>query len=222
MAKIYLNESQLREMIKDIILEYNGHMNTDPMFMQDDVFDYNRMQPVINSYAQQAQQQNTMTSKTAPSQKVNPYANQGNSVYGYQPSPRQPLKGLYQGGYQQAPQQPTGSQTNNQKQQYNWNNKTMNSVSKLPLPIQQMINNPNQWPQNAQAAYKVVNVFQNYPTQGAGWLKNANILATQLNSPQLSQLIKHCRQLINQSANKQNSQRVTNYAYNNPTPPRAQ
>lgn len=42
-----------------------------------------------------------------------------------------------------------------------------------------------------------------------------------LNSPQLSKLIAHCRQLINQSAKKQNSQQVTNYAYNNPKPPQS-
>lgn len=121
----------------------------------------------------------------------------------------------------QTPQQPAAPKTNNQKQQYNWKNKTMNSVSKLPLPVQQMINNSNMWPKNAQQAYKLVNYFQNYPTQGAGWLKNANMLATQLNSPQLSKLIAHCRQLINQSAKKQNSQQVTNYAYNNPNPPQS-
>ena len=249
MPKIYLNESQLREMIKDIILEYNeaynpgnnsSIMNVAPIHtyaqrnpntpIQNFKTMYNNIQPqnvAQNAmYTANQQQQAAQQQQQAAQQMGQQFQQQQNQINQQQNQWDNFNKGMTAANNSRVqPQQTTNNTkqpaTNNTKQQYNYQNKTINSVSKLPLPIQQMINNTNMWPKNAQQAYKTVNYFQNYPTQGAGWLKNANILATQLQSPQLSKLIAHCRQLINNSAKKQNSQQVTNYAYNNPKPPQS-
>lgn len=253
MAKIYLNESQLKEMIKDIILEYNeaynpgnnNIMNVAPIHtyaqrnpnsaIQNFKTMYNNIQPqnvaqnAVNAINQQQQPQQNQNQQIAQQfqQQQNQFNQQQNQWNNFQDNINAANNSIVQQPATTNTKQTPATNntkrpaTNNTKQQYNYQNKTMNSVSKLPLPIQQMINNSNMWPKNAQQAYKLVNNFQNYPTQGAGWLKNANILATQLKSQRLSQLIAHCRKLINNSANKQNSQQVTNYAYNNPNPPQS-
>ena len=145
MAKIYLNESQLREMIKDIILEYNEQYN--------------------------------MLATQTPAPQATPTSTQ---QYG-------PL--------QNGPAYQNPTQTNN-----------------AVMELCQMGMYRTQWPNNARAAYALVNKFQNYPTKGAGWLRNIYALSNQYNSPVIKELADHCRQLINQNAKKQNSQRVTNYA----------
>lgn len=218
-------------MIKDIILEYNVAYNP---AIQNFKTMYNNMQPqnvaqnAVNTINQQQQAQQNQNQQIAQQfqQQQNQFNQQQNQWNNFQDNINAANNSRVQQPATNNTKQPATNNTkrpatNNTKQQYNYQNKTMNSVSKLPLPIQQMINNSNMWPKNAQQAYKLVNNFQNYPTQGAGWLKNANVLATQLKSQQLSKLIAHCRKLINNSANKQNSQQVTNYAYNNPNPPQS-
>ena len=205
MAKIYLNESQLREMIKDIILEYNGHMNNDQMFTQHqalgtnpniyDMYNYNAQQSVLDAYAQatqrqaaqrQAAQQAAQQQQAAQRQQMGQQFQQQQNQFNQQ----QNQWNNFQNGM-------TAANNSRVKQPAAAPNQNTMTGKHAEMQLQAIIRGQKLWPQTQQETYKFVTLFQNYPTPGAGWLRNLYQLGNKYNNPQITELADNCRLIIN-------------------------
>lgn len=63
--------------------------------------------------------------------------------------------------------------------------------------------NPSTWPNDARSAFQFVQRYQNYPTQGAGWLRNVSSLTSN------QKLVQHVRAIINNYYNQNNRRMVS-------------
>lgn len=63
--------------------------------------------------------------------------------------------------------------------------------------------NPSTWPNDTRSAFQFVQRYQNYPTQGAGWLRNVSSLTNN------QKLVQHVRTIINNYYNQNNRRMVS-------------